>query len=690
MTDTLQSFIAGRWIGRDPAQTLRSAVDGKPVASTHAEAIDFGEAVDHARRVGLPNLLALDFQQRAQRLKALAKFLGANKEKLYQVSLNTGATRSDGWVDIEGGTGTLFAYSGIGAAELPTGNLLHEGPTIPLGKKGGFVGSHILVPRGGLAVHINAFNFPVWGLLEKFAPAFLAGVPCIGKPATSTSYLTEAMMRLVVESGILPEGSLQLVIGGTGDLLDHLGEQDVVTFTGSADTAAKLRVHPNLVRRSIPFNAEADSLNCAILAPDVTPDDEEFDLFVKEVAREMTAKAGQKCTAIRRAIVPRRHLDAVAAKLKARLGKTVVGDPSREEVRMGALASHGQRSDVAERVATLLKGAELVYGERDGFAPVGDGVAEGAFFAPTLLLSRKPLEDAAVHEVEAFGPVSTLMAYDGLEEAIALAARGRGSLVGTLVTRDPATAARVIPAAAALHGRLLVLDREAAAESTGHGSPLPPLKHGGPGRAGGGEELGGLRAVKHYLQRAAVQGSPTMLAAVTGEYVRGAALRESEVHPFRRWFDDLQVGDSLLTHRRTVGEADIVAFGGISGDYFYMHFDEVAAKETQFGKRIAHGYFVLSAAAGLFVSPAPGPVLANYGLDTLRFVKPVGIGDTIRARLTCKRKTDRGRTDDKGQGQGVVAWDVEVTNQDGELVASYDILTLVAKRPTQEAALLKS
>ena len=690
MTDTLQSFIAGRWIGRDPAQTLRSAVDGKPVASTHAEAIDFGEAVDHARRVGLPNLLALDFQQRAQRLKALAKFLGANKEKLYQVSLNTGATRSDGWVDIEGGTGTLFAYSGIGAAELPTGNLLHEGPAIPLGKKGGFVGSHILVPRGGLAVHINAFNFPVWGLLEKFAPAFLAGVPCIGKPATSTSYLTEAMMRLVVESGILPEGSLQLVIGGTGDLLDRLGEQDVVTFTGSADTAAKLRVHPNLVRRSIPFNAEADSLNCAILAPDVTPDDEEFDLFVKEVAREMTAKAGQKCTAIRRAIVPRRHLDAVAAKLKARLGKTVVGDPSREEVRMGALASHGQRSDVAERVATLLKGAELVYGERDGFAPVGDGVAEGAFFAPTLLLSRKPLEDAAVHEVEAFGPVSTLMAYDGLEEAIALAARGRGSLVGTLVTRDPATAARVIPAAAALHGRLLVLDREAAAESTGHGSPLPPLKHGGPGRAGGGEELGGLRAVKHYLQRAAVQGSPTMLAAVTGEYVRGAALRESEVHPFRRWFDDLQVGDSLLTHRRTVGEADIVAFGGISGDYFYMHFDEVAAKETQFGKRIAHGYFVLSAAAGLFVSPAPGPVLANYGLDTLRFVKPVGIGDTIRARLTCKRKTDRGRTDDKGQGQGVVAWDVEVTNQDGELVASYDILTLVAKRPTQEAALLKS
>jgi len=689
MADILQSFIGGRWIGREPAQALRSAVDGKPVASTHAEAIDFGEAVEHARRVGVANLLALDFQQRAQRLKALARFLTANKEKLYQVSLHTGATRSDAWIDIEGGTGTLHAYAGIGSGELPSGNVLHEGPVVPLGKKGGFVGTHILVPRGGLAVHINAFNFPVWGLLEKFAPALLAGVPCIGKPATSTSYLTEAMMRLVVESGILPEGSLQLVIGSTGDLLDRLDEQDMVTFTGSAETAAKLRVHPNLVRRSIPFNAEADSLNCAILAPDVTPDDEEFDLFVKEVAREMTVKAGQKCTAIRRAIVPRQHLDAVAAKLKARLAKTVVGDPSREEVRMGALASHGQRNDVAERVAALMKGAELVHGERDGFQPVGDGVGDGAFFAPTLLLSRKPLEHAEVHEVEAFGPVSTLMAYDGLEEAIELAARGRGSLVGTLVTRNPATAARVVPAVAALHGRLLILDREAAPESTGHGSPLPFLKHGGPGRAGGGEELGGLRAVKHYLQRAAVQGSPTMLAAVTGEHVRGAALRESEVHPFRRWFDDLQVGDSLLTHRRTVGEADIVAFGGISGDFFYMHFDEVAAKETQFGKRIAHGYFVLAAAAGLFVSPAPGPVLANYGLDTLRFVKPVGIGDTIRARLTCKRKIDRGRTDDKGQGQGVVAWDVEVTNQGGELVASYDILTLVAKRPTQEAALLK-
>jgi oxepin-CoA hydrolase/3-oxo-5,6-dehydrosuberyl-CoA semialdehyde dehydrogenase len=679
MPSTLQSFIGGRWLGERSAQALRSAIDGRVVASTHAEEIDFGEAVAHAREVGVPALLALDFQQRAARLKALAKFLLERKEELYAISAHTGATRADGWIDIEGGSGTLLAYAGLGSSELPSGNLLHEGPVVPLGRKGGFAGTHILVPRRGLAVHINAFNFPVWGLLEKFAPSFLAGMPCIAKPATATSYLTEATVRLMHASGLLPEGSLQLVIGATGDLLGRLNGQDVVTFTGSADTAARLRVHPNLARHGIPFNAEADSLNCAILAPDVGPDDEEFDLFVKEVAREMTVKAGQKCTAIRRAIVPRKHLDVVAQKLKARLARTVVGDPSREDVRMGALASHAQHADVSERVAALLAGGELVFGERDGFKPVGEGVNEGAFFSPTLLLARDPHTHAA-HDVEAFGPVSTLMPYDDIDEAVALAARGRGSLVATLVTRDAATAAHVVTQAAAHHGRLLVLDREAAVESTGHGSPLPLLKHGGPGRAGGGEELGGLRAVKHYLQRAAVQGSPTMLTAVTGEYVRGAKRRESEVHPFRRYFDDLQVGDSLLTHRRTVSEADIVAFGGISGDYFYMHFDDIAAKESAFGQRIAHGYFVLSAAAGLFVSPAPGPVLANYGIDTLRFIKPVAIGDTIQARLTAKRKTDRNKTDAKGVRQGVVAWDVEVTNQHGEVVASYDILTLIAKR----------
>jgi oxepin-CoA hydrolase/3-oxo-5,6-dehydrosuberyl-CoA semialdehyde dehydrogenase len=677
--NTLQSHIAGRWIGATPAVTLNSALDGRAVAATHAEIIDFAEAVAHARRVGGPALMKTDFQQRAAILKALAKLLLERKEELYAISAHTGATRADSWVDIEGGSGTLFAYASVAGNELPSGNLVHEGPPIPLGKQGRFAGTHVLVPRGGVAVHINAFNFPVWGLLEKFAPTFLAGMPCIGKPASATSYLTEACVRIMLDSGLLPEGALQLVIGGTGDLLDRLDGQDVVTFTGSADTAARLRVHPNLIRHSVPFNAEADSLNCSILAPDVTPDAPEFDLFVKEVAREMTVKAGQKCTAIRRAIVPRQHLDAVAQALRARLARTVVGNPAVEGVKMGALASKAQQADVAERVAQLLQGAEAVFSERDGFQPQGEGSADGAFFSPTLLLARDPMNSAA-HDVEAFGPVSTLMPYDDLGEAIALAARGKGSLVGSLVTHDPAVAARVIPVAAAHHGRLLVLDREAAPESTGHGSPLPQLKHGGPGRAGGGEELGGVRAVKHYLQRCAVQGSPTMLAAVTGEYVRGAARIETDIHPFRRHFEDLRIGESLLTHRRTVSEADIVAFGGISGDFFYMHFDAVAAKDSAFGQRIAHGYFVLSAAAGLFVSPAPGPVLANYGLDTLRFVKPVAIGDTIQARLTAKRKVDRKRKGADGVGQGVVAWDVEVSNQHGELVASYDILTLVAKR----------
>ena len=679
---TLQSYIGGHWIGQAPAQALRSAVNGRTVFHTHAEGLDFAEAVHHARQVGGPALLALDFQARAERLKALAKYLGQHKEQLYAVSAHTGATRADGWVDIEGGSGTLSAYAAVGSNELPSGNLLHEGPAFSLGKQGGFAGSHILVPRGGLAVHINAFNFPVWGLLEKLAPAFLAGMPCIAKPATATSYLSEAAVRLIVQSGILPEGALQLVIGGTGDLLDRLDGQDVVTFTGSADTAARLRVNANLVRHSVPFNAEADSLNCAILADDVSPDDAEFDLFIKEVAREMTVKAGQKCTAIRRAIVPSRHLDAVTEKLRARLAQVRVGDPAVDGVRMGPLASHAQQADVAERVALLRQGAELVFDGNAGLNPVGEGAADGAFFAPMLLACRQPLSTDAVHDIEAFGPVSTLMPYDGLDQALALARRGKGSLVATLATRSPQLAARMIPQLAAWHGRLHILDAVSAVQSTGHGSPLPQLKHGGPGRAGGGEELGGLRAVKHYLQRAAVQGSPAMLSAVTGEFVRGAPVIETGTHPFRRHFEDLQIGESLLTHRRTVGEADLINFGGISGDYFYMHFDEEAAKASPFGRRIAHGYFVLSAAAGLFVSPAPGPVLANYGLDTLRFVKPVGIGDTLQARLTCKRKIDRHKKDTSGQGQGVVAWDVEVSNQRGELVASYDVLTLVAKRET--------
>ena len=680
MTTVLQSFIANRWIGQHAAQALHSAINGQEVAFAHAEKIDFAEALQYGRTTGLQSMLAMDFQQRAAALRALAKYLGERKEELYAISAHTGATRIDSWVDIEGGTGTLFAYAGMAASELPSGNLIHEGPVASLGKKNTFAGTHILVPRGGVAVHINAFNFPVWGLLEKFAPTFLAGMPCIGKPATATSYLTEALVRMIDQSGILPKGALQLVIGSTGDLLDRLDVADVVTFTGSADTAAKLRVNANLVRNSIPFNAEADSLNCAILAHDVTPDDEEFDLFVKEVVREMTVKAGQKCTAIRRAIVPRKHLDAVAEKIKARLSKVVVGDPSVEGVKMGALASKSQQSDVAERVAMLRQSTEQVCGGDANFSWVGEGVAHGAFFQPTLLLCQKPMSTDSVHDIEAFGPVSTLMPYDSIEEAMALAKRGKGSLVGSLITKSPEVAAQVVPRLAANHGRLHVLDRESAGESTGHGSPLPSLKHGGPGRAGGGEELGGIRAVTHLMQRAALQGSPTMLTAITREHARGAKVIETGTHPFKHYFEELQIGESLLTASKRIGEADVKAFGELTGDMFYMHFDDEAAKASAFGKRIAHGYLVLSDAAGLFVVAEPGPVLANYGLDTLRFVKPVGLGDSIQVRLTCKRKIDRNRKDANGQGQGVVAWDVEVTNQDKELVASYDILTLVAKR----------
>ena len=677
----LQSHIAGRWFGSSAGLPLHSALDGTVICHTHAELPDVESALHFARHSGLPALLALDFQQRAARLKALAAWLLEHKEPLYEVSRLTGATRADSWIDIEGGIGTLFSYAGIGSRELPSGNVLHEGPALALGKRGGFAGTHVLVPRQGVAVHINAFNFPIWGLLEKFAPNFLAAMPCIGKPATVTSYLAHALMRLIDASGLLPVGSLQLIIGPTGDLLDRLTGADAVTLTGSADTAARLRVTPSLIANSVPFTAEADSLNGAILAPDVEPDDPEFDLFVREVVREMTSKAGQKCTAIRRVLVPHGRLDAVAARLRARLAGITVGDPAIEGVRMGALASQSQRQALEAQIGRLQKaGNEVLHGaSMDGFAPQGEGAARGAFYPPTLLACPDPLRNRAAHEIEAFGPVSTLMGYSDMDEALALAAMGKGSLVTTLCTRDPALAMLAVPRLAACHGRVLILERESAVDSTGHGSPLPQLKHGGPGRAGGGEELGGLRAVCHFLQRCAIQGSPTMLSAVTGEYVRGAAVRESEVHPFRKRFGELAPGDSLLTHRRTVSEADITAFGGISGDYFYMHFDEIAARESQFGKRIAHGYFVLSAAAGLFVSPAPGPVLANYGLDNLRFVAPVGIGDTIQARLTCKRKVDRNKVDARGTGQGVVVWDVQVTNQHGELVASYDILTLVSK-----------
>ena len=681
MTAVLQSYIAGRWQGSKPAQQLRSAINGKPVASTHAEALDFGEALHHARTVGLPNLLKLDFQQRAAILKALAKYLNDHKEALYAVSAHTGATRQRRLDRHRRRQRHAVRVLQRGrATSCPRATWCTRARRMPLGKKGGFAGTHILVPRRGVAVHINAFNFPVWGLLEKFAPSFLAGMPCIGKPATATSYLTEALVRLIEQSGLLPEGALQLVIGGTGDLLDRLDGNDVVTFTGSADTAAKLRVHPNIVQHSIPFNAEADSLNCAILAPDVAPDDEEFDLFVKEVAREMTVKAGQKCTAIRRAIVPRAAPRRGGRALRARLAKTVVGDPANENVRMGALASHAQRKDVAERVAELSQNAELVFGAKRRLRAGGRWRGR-----------RRVLRAHAAAGPRRDEPCRARRR--GLrpgEHADAVRRRRRSPGAGRARPRQPGghagharpghrridrAADRGVarpPAGARPRGGGRVHRPRLAAAAAQARRPGPRRRRRRARRRARGEALPAARrgaGLAHHDRRRDRR-----------VHARRRAARVRDLHPFRKHFEDLQIGDSLLTHRRTVSEADIVAFGGISGDYFYMHFDEIAAKESPFGKRIAHGYFVLCAAAGLFVSPAPGPVLANYGLDTLRFVKPVGIGDTIQARLTCKRKIDRNRKDAKGVGQGVVAWDVEVTNQDGEMVASYDILTLVAKK----------
>ena len=676
---TLQSWIGGSWMGSEAGLSLHSAIDNTLIYHTHAESVDAQHALDYARRTGVPALMALDFQQRAACLRALASHIQQHREELYTIAHLSGATRADSKQDICAGIGVLNSYAGIAASGLPSGNVLHEAPAMSLCRRGGAAGTHIMVPRGGVALHINPFNLPVWSLLEKFAASFLAAMPCIVKPATCTSYLAEALVRLIDASGLLPKGALQLAIGPADALLARLQDNDAVSFTGSDATATTLRKHPTLLARSVQLSLGAASLNCAILGPDVRSGEPEFELLVDAIVRSMTLKAGQDGAAIRRVMVPHGQIEALTARLRERLAAVVIGDPAQAGVQMGPLASQEQRSELGARVRALAEESDVVCGQVDGYAPSGDRVRDGAFAAPTLLLCRGGARGDAVHEIEAFGPVCALMPYADVEEALALAARGRGSLASTLATRDPKLAAYAVPRLASSHGRVLVLEREVAAAGTDVLASAH-LKYGGPGRAGCGEQLGGLRAISQYLQRSALQGSPTMLTAVTGEYVRGAAVRESVQHPFRKHFDELEVGESLLTHRRTVCEADIVAFGGISGDYFYMHFDEIAARDSQFGRRIAHGYFVLAAAAGLFVSPAPGPVLANYGLDDLRFVAPVGIGDTIRARLTCKRKVDRQRRDDKGVGQGVVSWDVQVTNQNDELVASYDILTLVAKR----------
>jgi oxepin-CoA hydrolase/3-oxo-5,6-dehydrosuberyl-CoA semialdehyde dehydrogenase len=677
----IQSYVCGEWVSGTGAGTqLHNAVNGDCIGRAGSDGIDFGAVVRHGREVGGPLLRRMSFHDRAAMVKRLAQHLIGLKEKFYAISTLTGATRADGWIDIEGGIGTVFSYASIARREFANETFLVEGPAERLSAPGGFIGRHILVPKEGVSVHINAFNFPCWGMLEKIAPSLIAGVPVIVKPATVSCYLTEAMVREAVASGVLPPGALQLVCGGIGDLFEHLNEQDCVTFTGSAATGRKLRTHPNIVANSIPFNMEADSLNCSILGDGVEPGDPEFELFVREVVKEMTVKAGQKCTAIRRVIVPESRLDGVIAALKERLAAVKVGDPAVEGVRMGPLVGRAQREDVRGALEALRAGAELVSGGSRDFAVHGADAERGAFFPPTLLLCPRPLAAREPHEIEAFGPVATVMPYRDTDEAIAIARLGKGSLAGSLFTADNAEAARVILGTAAWHGRMVVINRDCAKESTGHGSPLAALVHGGPGRAGGGEELGGVRAVKHYMQRTAVQGSPDTLTAITREFNPGSRRITGDVHPFRRCFEDLQIGETLITHRRTVTEADIVNFGCLSGDHFYAHFDELAAKDSLFGKRVAHGYFVISAAAGMFVSPAPGPVLANYGLENLRFVEPVGIGDTIRARLTAKQKIAKERRSAEERATGVVVWEVEVTNQHDKPVAVYDILTLVERR----------
>jgi len=677
----IQSYLAGRWCSGDGRiDTLYNSVNDEVIGEVSSLTSGFDEALDYGRRVAGPGLRALTTHQRAEKIKFLAKYLLDRKDEFYRISYFTGATKADSWVDIEGGIGTMFSYSGIARRELNNDTFVIEGNVEPLSAGGSFVGQHILTAKEGVSLHINAFNFPVWGMLEKITPSLIAGVPVIVKPGTVTCYLTEVVVRAIVQSKIFPEGSVQLICGSVGDILEHVTEQDVVTFTGSAATGQRLRAHPNLIKKSVPFTMEADSLNCCILAPDVTADSPEFDLYIKEVVREMTTKAGQKCTAIRRAIVPANMLDAVGEALIKRLRSTRLGDPLAQGVRMGALVGKSQRDDVIEAVARLKQSSELLLDGETNFEPIGVEQGRGAFMAPTLLLCNKPLEIATPHEVEAFGPVSTLMPYAGVDEAIELAKMGKGSLAGSVFTASREYARDIILGTAAHHGRMLVIDQNCAKESTGHGSPLASLVHGGPGRAGGGEELGGARAIKHYMQRTAIQGSPTSLMAITNQFVRGAQTITDRVHPFRKYFEELQIGESLTTHRRTVTEADIVNFGCMSGDHFYAHFDEIAARDSFFEKRVAHGYFVISAAAGLFVDPGQGPVIANYGIDNLRFIEPVGIGDTIQVKLTVKRKVKKSKRPDDKYHTGVVIWDVEVCNQQDEAVAIYDILTLVERQ----------
>ncbi|MCA8867094.1 MAG: phenylacetic acid degradation bifunctional protein PaaZ [Rhodobacteraceae bacterium] len=670
----LHSFAKGKWVA--PAGNLRpihSAVTGEHIANAGSDGLDFQGMVDFAISAGGPSLREMTFHQRAKKLKALALYLQERRDQLYALSYMTGATLSDSKIDIDGGIGTLMVFASKGRREMPDGKVFLDSEVEQLSRKGSFVGQHICTPLLGVAVHINAFNFPVWGMLEKLAPSLLAGVPAIVKPATATSFLTEACVRLMDQSGIFPAGSFQLISGGSGDLLDQLGAQDIVSFTGSADTALMLRSNPNLLGRGVRFLAEQDSLNASVLGLDAGIGTPEFELFVKEAVREMTAKAGQKCTAIRRMIVPEAMLEPLAEAMVAKLEGMVIGDPSLATTRIGALASAEQKADVLAKLAILGAECTRIHGDPQSFRVDGADGDKGAFLPPVLLRCNDPDTSEMVHSIEAFGPVSTLMGYRDIDHAAALMNRGGGSLVGSVITNDPEVARAITMASAAWHGRLYFNNRHSMAESTGHGSPLPHMIHGGPGRAGGGEELGGIRGVMHYMQRTAVQGSPDILTAIGDVWVRGSAEITPPEHPFRRSFDEISIGETIHTDSREVTLADIEHFARFTGDTFYAHMDDAAACANPFFPgRVAHGYLLLSFAAGLFVEPSPGPVLANTGLNSLSFQKPVVPGDKIHARLTAKRKTRR--TDEYGE----IRWNVTVYNQQNEEVAEYELLTMVA------------
>ena len=675
-----QNYVLGNWEnGTGVETTIYHAITGKQIGSVSSDGIDFSEVLNYGRNVGGPTLRKMTFQERGRMLKALALFLMDRKERYYEVSAWTGATKIDSWIDIEGGIGNLFANASL-RKQFPDLPFYVDGTAAPLSKNGSFIGHHIMVPKEGVAIHINAFNFPVWGMLEKIATNLMAGVPAVVKPSEYTSFLTEVVVRDIISSRILPEGALQLLVGLGRGLIDHAESCDVVTFTGSAETGRLLKAHETIISKSIPFNLEADSLNATVLGKHASPGTKEFDLFIKETVKEITIKAGQKCTAVRRIIVPEEFIEAVQKGISERLSSTIIGDPSAEGVRMGALATKIQVARVRASVEILMASQDIVYGDLDRFDVVGADKNSGAFFSPILFLNVDPFNKTACHEIEAFGPVSTLMPYKNLDDAIAIANMGKGSLVSSIVTPNNKEAVDYVLGAASMHGRILVLNDACAKESTGHGSPMPLLTHGGPGRAGGGEEMGGKRGVLHYLQRTAIQGHPTTISAITQQFQVGSEMPEANPHVFRKHFEELVIGETVFTHKHTVTDADIVNFANVSGDNFYAHMDATALEGTIFEKRVAHGYFILSKAAGLFVDPKKGPVLLNYGIEEARFTKPVYPGATIAVRFTVKEKIDQEKRSEDDIPKGIVKFLVDVYDETGETVAMATILTMVKKR----------